>query len=202
MTFSLIVAALILAAVELDAASAAQVMLSRPAVFGPLVGTALGEPALGAGLGAIWELLTLDEAPIGGYLPINATAAAGASLLLCAGPGGVAPEAAFAWGAASGWAHRRLEAVLRRRRAACAARCDTRLALGQAPRLGRTAWLELGKQAAMTFAVLALALAARPVLGHWWPSAPDSLQGALRLGLAASPWLGIAALLHVLRVLA
>ena len=202
MTLGLVAAALLLAAVELDAASAAQVMVSRPAVFGPLVGAALGEPALGAGLGAIWELLTLDEAPIGGFLPINATAAAGACLLLCAGPGGVAPEAAFAWGAFSGWAHRRLESVLRRRRAACATRCETRLSLGQAPRLGRTAWLELGKQAAMTFALLALTLAVRPFLGAWWPKAPGSLQAALRLGLAASPWLGIAALLHVLRVLA
>lgn len=202
MTTASIGAAAALAVIELDAASAAQVMVSRPAVFGPILGAVFGQPALGAGLGVIWELLTLDEAPIGGHLPINATAAAGACLLLCLGPGGAAPEAAVACGAVVGWTHRRFEGALRKRRAACAVRCETRLSAGNAPFLGRTAWLELGKQAGMTFAVLLAVLVLRPALAQWWPGAPDSLQAALRLGLAASPWLGLAALLHALKVIA
>lgn len=199
---SLVAAAAALACVELDAASAAQVMVSRPAVFGPVFGAAFGEPALGAGLGALWELLTLDEAPIGGHLPINATAAAGACLLLTLGPGGVAPEVSFACGAAAGWAHRRLEALLRRWRASCAARCEGRLSAGKAPRFGRTAWAELGKQAGMTFAIMLAAVALRAPLAAWWPGTADAVQTALRLGLAAAPWLGLAALLQALKVAA
>ncbi len=198
----LFVAAAVLALLELDAASACQVMLCRPAVFGPALGAAFGQAELGTGLGALWELVTLDEAPIGGHLSINATAAAGGCLLLCLGGGGVAPEAALACGMLVGWAHQRLELGLRRRRASCGARCDDTLATGRKPRLGWVALRELGLQAAMTFLVLSALLCARPWLAARWPAAPDALRAALRMGLAACPWIGCVGLARALKVVA
>lgn len=198
----LFAAAAVVAVIELDAASACQVMLCRPAVFGPALGAAFGQAELGTGLGALWELLTLDQSPLGGHLPVNATAAAGTCLLLCLGARGVAPEAALACGAIAGWAHRRLESALRRRRASCARACEAKLASGRAPGFGFTAARELGLQAAMTFLVLSAALCVRPWLASAWPGAPGALQSALRVGMAACPWIGCVALARALRVIA
>lgn len=197
----LFAAAAAVAVLELDATSAAQLMVSRPAVFGPVLGAAFGQPALGMLFGLLWELITLD-APIGGHLPISATAGAGVSLLLSLGDGGLAPQAALPCGVAAGWAHRQLESALRRRRAAGAARCEQRLAAGRAPGFGRLVAGELGKQAAMTFVLLAAAVALRPWLSSWWSGSSETVRGALQVGLWTGPWIGVAALLRALRVAA
>lgn len=199
MTPALIAGAAALSLVELDAASAFQVMVSRPAVFGPALGAAFGQPALGLGLGALWELISLD-APIGGYLPLNATVSAGACLLLALGPGGAPPELAFPAGLVAGAAHRAVEQWLRKRRAACARECESCLDRGELPPLGRVAAFELAKQAAITFVVLCAVLPLRGPLSSFWPASPELAQAALRLGLQLCPWLGLAALLHALRV--
>lgn len=201
MILPLLGAAAGVALLELDAASAAQLMISRPAVFGPALGAAFGQPALGTLFGLLWELITLD-APIGGHLPISATAAAGVSLLLSLGDGGLAPHAALPCGVAAGWAHRQLENVLRRRRAACAALCEERLAEGRAPGFGRLVAGELGKQAAMTFALLAGFVLLRPVLAGAWASTSLTIKAAFQVGLWTGPWIGVAALLRALRVAA
>jgi mannose/fructose/N-acetylgalactosamine-specific phosphotransferase system component IIC len=76
---ALAAAAAVLAAVELDASHAGQLMISRPLVLGPLIGLAFGQPGLGLGLGALYELFGLEEIPVGGHVPLNATVAAGAA---------------------------------------------------------------------------------------------------------------------------
>ncbi|MDE2039107.1 MAG: PTS sugar transporter subunit IIC [Elusimicrobia bacterium] len=189
------------AVLELDSTMAVQSMVSRPVVLGPLLGALYGQAGLGAVLGALWELASLDALPIGGSLPINATAAAGASLLLSLG-GGLAPEAAFPCGVAAGWTHQRLEGFLRRRRAACARRCERRISEGGAPGLGASLAAELAKQALMTFMVLAAVVIARPWLSAAWTTSPESLRGCLRFALEALPWMALAALLHSLRIAA
>jgi mannose/fructose/N-acetylgalactosamine-specific phosphotransferase system component IIC len=198
---SLLAGAAVVALLELDAASIGQLMISRPAVFGPAFGALYGQPTLGTLFGVLWELLSLD-APIGGHLPINATAGAGASLLLSLGPGGLPPQAALPCGIAAGWAHRRLELYLRKRRAGVAARCERRMSQGRSPRIGAYAALELLKQFACTFAVVGLFTLLRPALAPFADAAPDALRGALQVGLWAGPWIGLAALLRALRVAA
>lgn len=197
---ALIAAAAALAVLELDTASFGQLMVSRPAVFGPALGAAFGQPALGTGLGAIWELFSLEALPVGGHLPLNATVAAGACLLLALGPGAAAPEICFPAGLAAGFLHGRLEARLRRVRATAAAACEARLERKLSPALGRACAWELAKQSAMTFSVLLAVLAARQALSANWLRAPEALQGGLRLGLSLAPWLGLAALLRAARI--
>lgn len=190
----------VVALLELDGTSAGQLMISRPAVFGPALGAAFGEAALGTLFGVLWELLTLD-APIGGHLPINATAGAGVSLLLSLG-GGLPPQAALPCGLAAGWAHRRLEFFLRKRRAGVAARADRRLSQGRAPRLGLYAAGELGTQALMTFLLVGFFAALRPWLLDAFAAASPAVNGPLQAALWAGPWIGLAALLRALRVAA
>jgi mannose/fructose/N-acetylgalactosamine-specific phosphotransferase system component IIC len=197
---ALLAAAVALAILELDAASAGQLMVSRPAVFGPVFGAAFGQPALGTGLGALWELLSLDDLPCGGHLPLNATVAAGACLLLALGPQSVPPELALPAGVAVSFGHGRLEASLRGRRAKMAIACERALARAGAPRLSRAVGRALAQQAAATFIVLAAVVAVRPALAGWWPQAPEALQGGLRFGLSLAPWAGFAALLRAMRV--
>ncbi|MDP2577221.1 MAG: PTS sugar transporter subunit IIC [Gemmatimonadota bacterium] len=69
--------------VGLDAASCPQVMISRPVVAGPLAGLLLGSPATGLWIGALLEILTLRQLPVGasrywdtGPAAVAATAAA------------------------------------------------------------------------------------------------------------------------------
>ncbi len=100
--------------VGLDAASCPQVMISRPVVAGPLAGLLLGSPATGLWIGALLEILTLRQLPVGasrywdtGPAAVAATAAAAGF----AGAGGVGGAAgaearyvlAVALGVLVGW---------------------------------------------------------------------------------------------------
>jgi PTS system mannose-specific IIC component len=48
-----------------------QAMISRPIVAAPLIGLLLGDPYTGLVVGALLELLSIDQLPIGGYIPPN-----------------------------------------------------------------------------------------------------------------------------------
>jgi len=196
----LVLAAGGLALVELDRDCAGQLMLSRPAVIGPVLGLAFSEPRLGTALGLLWEMLSLDWLQIGSHLPLNAAVSAAASLLLALGPAGVAPELAFPAGLAFGWAHALLETRRRRRRDGLGRIVEERLGRGEEPLLGGLAARELLGQALMTFCVLLAALLARPALSWAWPLAPSILRSGLRSAYALSPWLAAAALVHSLKV--
>ncbi len=81
--------------VGLDAASCPQVMISRPVVAGPLAGLLLGSPATGLWIGAVLEILTLRQLPVG------------ASRYWDTGPAAVAATAAAAGFAGAGGAEAR-----------------------------------------------------------------------------------------------
>jgi mannose/fructose/N-acetylgalactosamine-specific phosphotransferase system component IIC len=184
-----------LALLELDAASVGPFLLSRPLVVGPLLGWALGSPRLGAGLGVVFEALTLEELPLGGRLDFSAPVAAGVAVWLAAGPAALPPEAAFLAGLLAGWAHARVERGLRRGRAAPARRAEAALASGAAPRLGAELLSALALQAAATFAVVLVALSAvGPAAARIWPALPQFLRAGARSAFVAAPWLGAGSL--------
>lgn len=172
MTVTLLAAAAFVALLELDVASVGQFMLGRPLVAGTLLGVALGEATLGAGLGALFELFSLGELPVGGKVPLNGTVGVGAAFLLAAREG-LPVEAAFALGVACAALHGRLEKLLRGVRA------------GIGPRLGL--------QTAGTFALVAAALGLRGL------DVPEPVAGGLRFGLTLAPWIGAAAALTAVR---
>lgn len=97
--------------VGLDAASCPQVMISRPVVAGPLAGLLLGSPATGLWIGALLEILTLRQLPVGasrywdtGPAAVAATAAA-AGFAGAGGAGGAEARyvLAVALGVLVGW---------------------------------------------------------------------------------------------------
>ncbi len=180
-----------LALLELDEASVGPFLLSRPFVTAPLLGFALGSPWLGAAVGAVFELLTLTELPLGGCLDLSAPIAAGSAVFLAAGPAALPLEAAFPAGLAAGWAHARVERALRARRAAACRRAEEALAAGRPPRLGAEIAGTIGVQAAAAFA-LALTVFALggPALSRLWPLLPDALRAGARTALETAPWLG------------
>lgn len=186
---------------ELDAAAMGQFMISRPIVLGPALGAVFGDVALGAGLGALCELFSLGELPVGGRLPLNGTVAAACALLCGLGAQGLAAPAAFAAGLLFGALHRWLETRLRRSRAGLLDALRGRLSRGQAPALRRIVARELARQALLTLFVLGLALGLRAAWIGGWLVLPRALETGLAAGLSAAPWIGLSALLLSLRVL-
>ena len=57
--------------IAIDRTAAFQIMVSRPLVAAPLIGLLLGQPVLGAIVGALLELIWINRPPLGGYLPPN-----------------------------------------------------------------------------------------------------------------------------------
>lgn len=183
------------ALLELDAAAIGPFLLSRPVFIGPLVGWALGSPWAGAGLGALFEALTLEELPLGGRFDFSAPVAAAVAVWAAAGRAAVPYEAAFILGLLAGWAHARIEGRLRRGRGAAARRAEAALAAGAPPRLGAELLAALAQQAAATFVVALAAFAALgPVVARLWPVLPEFLQVGARTAFLAAPWLGAGSL--------
>lgn len=80
------------AVLGLDYIVIGQTLLAQPAISGPIVGMALGEPMLGIWAGLTVQLLWAGRLPVGAYVPPNSCVAAvftvGAAALM---PGTVAP---------------------------------------------------------------------------------------------------------------
>lgn len=174
---------------ELDAASVGPFLVSRPIFLAPLVGWARGNAWAGAAVGVVLELATLAETPLGGRLDFSAPVAAGVGAWLAAGD--LPREAALVAGLAAGWAHARAESLLRRGRSAAPRRIEEALARGAEPRLGAEISRALGLQAATTFAVAWVAIAAvGPALSRAWPLLPDFARVGAQQAFAAAPWIG------------
>lgn len=181
----------VVALLELDAASVGPFLLSRPFVIGPLVGALRGDAWTGAALGVAFEALTLAELPLGGCLDLSAPVAAGTAAWLASGAGALAPEAAFASGLVAGWAHARLERVLRRSRGAHVRRAEAALAAGAPSRLGAELFGALTGQAAVTFAFsLAVLGVVGPLIARVWPAVPGLARAGARAAFLAAPWIG------------
>lgn len=185
----------IVAVLELDAASVGPFALSRPVFIGPIVGSLVGGPWIGAALGVAFEALSLEDLPLGGGFDFSAPVAAGVAAYLAAGRANLPVEAAFLAGLAAGWAHARVERGLRRRRCAQARRAEAGIAGGGPSRVGAELFSALALQAAGTFAVaFAVFAAAVPASSGAWPALPVFLRGGARAAFVAAPWLGAGSL--------
>jgi PTS system mannose-specific IIC component len=89
-----------------DSVSFAQAMISRPVVAAPLAGLLLGDPISGMWAGAVLEILSLRQLPIGASRGWDtgpaAVAAAAAAVVWTTGPS--ATLVAVAFGVVVGWA--------------------------------------------------------------------------------------------------
>jgi mannose/fructose/N-acetylgalactosamine-specific phosphotransferase system component IIC len=192
--------AALVAVVELDVVQVGQTMISRPLVMGPLLGLLFGEPRIGLALGLITEFLSLDDVPVGNRLPLNATVAVAAALLMTCSPRPLHPAMALPLGLAAGWMHQRLEASLRHRRRTLCGAAEKLIFEGGTPPWGRLLGRSLVEQAAATFVVLLVCVcAAGPACSGLWPRLPHSLLAGLDLSWKLAPWLGLGVALHALR---
>ena len=186
---------------ELDAVQVGQFMLSRPIVLGSLLGLLFGAPQVGVALGLCCELLSLDDMPVGDRLPLNATVAVAAALLLTRSPRPLPPAVALPAGLAAGWAHQRIETALRYRRQALCGTAERLVQDGGMPSWRRLLGQALAEQAAATFALLlACVCVAGPVLSGFWWRVPHGALAGLDLGWRLAPWLGLGVALYALRV--
>jgi mannose/fructose/N-acetylgalactosamine-specific phosphotransferase system component IIC len=185
----------IIAFLELDAAAVGPFALSRPVFIGPIIGGLVGDPLTGAGLGIVFEALSLEDLPLGGGFAFSAPVAAGVAVYLSAGRANLPAAAAFLAGLAAGWAHARVERGLRLRRCARARRAEAEIAAGGRSRVGSELLSALALQAAGTFAVaFAVFAAAVPASSRVWPALPVFLRGGARAAFLAAPWLGAGSL--------
>jgi mannose/fructose/N-acetylgalactosamine-specific phosphotransferase system component IIC len=191
--------AALVALVELDAVQVGQFMLSRPIVLGALLGLLFRAPQTGVALGLCCELLSLDDVPVGDRLPLNAAVAAAAAFLLTRSPSPLPVAAALPAGLLLGWAHQRIETVLRTRRQALCAQAEGLVRQGGAPRWSRLIGRALAAQAAATFLLLLVGLcAAGPALRALCLRAPDVVVDGFGFGLSVAPWLALGVALHAL----
>jgi mannose/fructose/N-acetylgalactosamine-specific phosphotransferase system component IIC len=96
--------ALLGAVVGLDIASWAQAMISRPIVAGPVAGLLLGDPEAGFWAGAVLEVLSLRQLPVGAsrYWDTGPAAVAATAVFATAG-GPVGLLMAVGFGVIVGW---------------------------------------------------------------------------------------------------
>jgi mannose/fructose/N-acetylgalactosamine-specific phosphotransferase system component IIC len=193
-------AAVLVAVLELDVVQFGQFMISRPLVLGPVLGLLFGQPQTGLVLGACCELFSLDDVPVGDKLPLNATVAVAVSFLMICSPSRVPPELALPAGLLAGWAHQKLETLLRQRRRMFCCQAEQSLEQGRSPRLGCIIASALAEQAAWTLGLLLFCvLVGGPLLQWVWPFLPRGLSVGLGVAWELAPWLGLGVLLHALR---
>jgi mannose/fructose/N-acetylgalactosamine-specific phosphotransferase system component IIC len=181
--------AALLPVLELDAAMAGQLMLSRPLVAGSLFGLALSRPVEGLMAGAVLEGMSAEEPPVGGRVPLNATVAVGVAMLMP-----LPLPAAFPVGLLAGWLHARGEQVVRQKRAV----------LGGMAERGAGWWRIIGLSLAMQICWTAVITASAVFLlgqplASAWRQAPAPLRSGLEFAWSVAPWLAAATLFKAYR---
>lgn len=184
-----VAACAVLAALELDAVLIAQTLVSRPLVVGSILGALTGKAQAGALFGAVFELLSLYDLPIGGCLTWSATVAAGTATLLASA--GTSFSLCFAGAIAAGVLHSRLEAFERARRASTGDELAKDAEAGD-PTLGRALGVSIAGHAAMTFAVAGSVVALVGFVDRrWWAGAPEFLRLGAAFISSSAPWIGL-----------
>jgi mannose/fructose/N-acetylgalactosamine-specific phosphotransferase system component IIC len=197
----LMLAAVVLSVLELDRHTVGMAA-SRPMVVGPVLGLALGHLEVGAVIGVLIELMSLESVPLGAELGPNATIAAGAALLLALGPEAGAVPLSFALpaGLFAGRAFKRLETRMATARASYSREADRSLERGVEPPYGEYVRAALTAQcianAVFFFSVIFLA---RPFLSWGWHFTPHLIQKGLTFALSTAPILALATLMNSLR---
>ena len=121
-------------------------------------------------------------------------------LLLATGPDTVPSAAAFPAALLMGSLFRRVESVVRARRAKLTHAAESDLAAGEDVAWERLIVRGMAPHLAATALFLYVAVAALgPVLDLAWLAAPDFARRGFELSFENAPWLGLAALLYSLR---
>ncbi|MBI4054995.1 MAG: PTS sugar transporter subunit IIC [Elusimicrobia bacterium] len=185
---------------QLDSTRIGQWMLSRPIVIGPVLGVLFGAPELGMWLGALWELLTLENLPVGESLPPNACVATAVCVLCAVSPAQIEEVACVAWGMLAGILFRRVEVWIRTLQNALNLRAERLLQGGKLPPLAKWIfeWCLFELCLTMVFIYFA-SLLGMLALPPAWSLLPFGWQQGFHLIYSLLPFLGLALAFHLFR---
>ncbi len=179
-----------LAIIELDVVLIAQVLVSRPLIAGSILGALIGKAQAGAFFGAVFELLSLRDLPVGGCLAWSATVAAGTATIL-AGNGTSFPLCFFI-GIVIGILHCRIEAFERGCRASTGDNLVKGAEIGDRT-LGLAMGASIARHALMTFALVSAGVAFGGFVDRrWWMSEVEVLRSGAEFIFLSAPWIGLA----------
>ncbi len=188
--FNAVLTSLFAGILELDHVQAGQLLLSRPAFVGPLLGWLNGCPLEGAKIGLLIELIYLDFIPIGGVVPPNGLVAAATAVLARSWPG--LPESlAFFFGILAGFLYSDVEYRLRMARSRWNAGIEAGVKSGDlniGRWLARSLLLEGAVTGAYIFVFSALVTALASVVRL------SGLYAATDFAYSLMPWLGLSGL--------
>lgn len=187
---------------------AAQAMISRPIVAGPLTGLILGDALTGLVTGALLELLWIDRIPIGPYVPPHDTFVAilaTAGSILAAPPGANPPRELIALAillfAPAAWLGQKMEIFLRQWNERWVSRALEDAAAGDPAMLSRRHLSALaGYFAASLLCLGAVFLCGVPLLRGLYPALPSSFLQVLAFSYLLLPLIGMGVALHTIKL--
>ncbi|HNS53748.1 MAG TPA: PTS sugar transporter subunit IIC [Syntrophales bacterium] len=187
---------------------AVQVMISRPVAAGPLIGLVLGDALTGILTGALLELLWIDRAPIGPYVPPHETFVsilATAGSILAAPTGAAPPRELIALSillfAPAAWLGQRMETILRQWNERWVHRALEDAKAGDPVMLSRRHLTALaGYFAASLLCLGAAMLCGVPLLKALYPLLPPAILQVLALAYLLLPLIGIGVALHTVKL--
>lgn len=175
----------------LDAVSCAQTMIARPVVAGPLAGLIVGDPVSGMWAGAVLEVLTLNQLPVGAARTwdMGPAAVAAAATMTWVSAGLVGLVLAVGLGILVGWAGGWSIHAMRHFNSRFVAIDEAaipprRLASGHLAAMGLDFARALGVTVVALVLVSSLARLGRPGSEAWW-AAGALLLASVSLALGA-----------------
>ncbi|MFA5161999.1 MAG: PTS sugar transporter subunit IIC [Elusimicrobiales bacterium] len=181
------------AALELDSVQAGQFLFSRPSVAGAIFGIMGGDFLSGVQLGLCMELLTIDQVPVGGYVPPSGVVGAACAFALHRWAG-FDSGYSFLLGFILAKLYPFVEIKMRQERSSWNARLESATETDASAAGGWVA-KALAQQAALVFVFvfsgICLAVCAG---GAAWLAMPAKIKPAFMTAYRVAPWLGLAAL--------
>ena len=193
MILKALISSLFAGLLELDNVQAGQLLISRPAFVGPVLGWLNGCPVEGAKIGLLTELIYLDFIPVGGVVPPNGLVAAAVGVLSFIW-GGLPESAAFFFGILAGFLYGNVETRLRASRSAWISDIEAQAKSGTLRlerRLAGSLLTESAVSGSYIFIFSGLAaLASRSGAGAIF----GTLSPASEFAYSLMPWLGLSGL--------
>jgi mannose/fructose/N-acetylgalactosamine-specific phosphotransferase system component IIC len=185
------------AAIELDVVQAGQIFLSRPSVAGLIYGFLGGDFITGLQMGLCMELLTLDQVPVGGYVPPSGVIGAACAFML-AHYSGFDGGYAFFLGFLTAALFASVETKLRHERSKWNPKIEAQV-LETPAMLERWIYKGFLQQLAAAFLFCLSAFWICSEIG-WlgWELLPARLKPAFSLSYRVVPWIGMASLASLL----
>lgn len=186
------------ALIELDNVYAGQFMLARPSVTGLILGVFFGDFTLAVQLGIFFELMYLDNMPMGGIVPPSGVISVTTAFIFAHF---TQTDVAFAflWGLTAGVLYARIEMKLRNMRSSWTEKIEEELPLNPS---AVNKWVAKGITQQFAVGMFFMLIYVGFVLSFiegLWTVMPVSFKEGIKLAYFAIPWMGLTMLVRSLR---